>query len=448
MNRHKLHHAAFLIIVVFLSLSFNRISGQESSKITVDKSMILENIKAPGFPVKKIIINPGDLKKGKWNNLINKKIVECSKAGGGTVILAAGDYFCEGPIVFQNNINLHLQENARLIFSQNPKDYLPVVFVRWEGTEAYNYSPFIYANNLENIAISGKGIIDGNGSEENSFRQWRSKQKEDQNKLREMGKEGIPVEKRVFGDGHFLRPQLIHFINCRNILLEGITITNSAFWLIQPTYCDNITIRRVNVNSRFINNDGVDLDSDTNVLIENCNFTTGDDFVAIKSGRDQDAWRVNKPCKNIIIRNCVSDNCLHGISFGSELSGGIENVYVENLTFKKIRQYGLQFKSNKDRGGYLRNIVIDGIQIDSVQTCVSFTNQYHSYSGGNSPTLFENIRIQNLDCNVAVEKAVSMKGLPEMPIKNIELDNIIIRQSGEISEIDNVKNISYVNVKY
>ena len=289
MNRHKLHRAAFLIIVVFLSLSFNRISGQESSKITVDKSMILENIKAPGFPVKKIIINPGDLKKGKWNNLINKKIVECSKAGGGTVILAAGDYFCEGPIVFQNNINLHLQENARLIFSQNPKDYLPVVFVRWEGTEAYNYSPFIYANNLENIAISGKGIIDGNGSAENSFRQWRSKQKEDQNKLREMGKEGIPVEKRVFGDGHFLRPQLIHFINCRNILLEGITITNSAFWLIQPTYCDNITIRRVNVNSRFINNDGVDLDSDTNVLIENCNFTTGDDFVAIKSGRDQDA---------------------------------------------------------------------------------------------------------------------------------------------------------------
>ena len=139
---------------------------------------------------------------------------------------------------------------------------------------------------------------------------------------------------------------------------------------------------------------------------------------------------------------------MHGISFGSELSGGIENVYVENLTFKKIRQYGLQFKSNKDRGGYLRNIVINGIQIDSVQTCVSFTNQYHSYSGGNSPTLFENIRIQNLDCNVAVEKAVSMKGLPEMPIKNIELDNIIIRQSGEISEIDNVKNISYVNVKY
>ncbi len=436
----------FLQLFVLLCSLALTTAAQVPDAVSVDTSSILKQIKAPEFA--DFMISVPVSQKESAEKLINKKIAACSEAGGGKVELNAGEYFCNGPIILKSGVNLHLGEGVRLVFSQNPDDYLPVVLVRWEGTEVYNYSPFIYARDVENIAITGKGIIDGNGSAENSFREWRGKQKADQNKLREMGRNELPVDQRIFGEGHFLRPQLIHFINCNNILLEDFKVVNCAFWLIQPTYCNNVTIRGLHIDSRFINNDGVDLDSDTNVLIENCYFNTGDDFVAIKSGRDQDGWRVNKPNRNIIIRNCISENCLHGISFGSEISGGVENVYVENIHFKKIRKYGLQFKSNKDRGGYIKNIVINGISIDTVQTCISFTNQYHSYNGGNSPTLFENIRIGNLECKVATGKAFSMIGLPEKPIRNISFKNIQIIKAGEQSVFEQVENTNWDNIKF
>jgi len=433
---------------IFLLLFYNPVKSQEKLDLPFDGSEFLKNISVPKFPETTVLIQPNKFINAECEDFINKRISECSASGGGSIVLEKGEYFCKGPLILKSNVNLHLEKGAQLVFSQNPSDYLPVVFVRWEGTEAFNYSPFIYANNAENIAITGEGIIDGNSLAENSFREWRNLQKEDQNQLREMGRTGVPVEKRVFGEGHFLRPQLIHFINCRNILLEDITVTNGAFWLIQPTYCKNITIRGIKVDSRFINNDGVDLDSSSDVLIENCHFNTGDDFIAIKSGRDQDGWRINIPCKNIVIRNCVSEDCLHGISFGSEISGGIENIYVENLSYKKIRQYGLQFKSNKDRGGYIKNIVINNVQIDSVQTCISFTNQYHSYSGGNSPSAFENIQIENVKCKVALDKAISMEGLPEMPIKNVTFKKISVEKSKVFSEISNVKNLNWIDVDF
>jgi polygalacturonase len=433
-----------VFFTVFFLSGFSQQTDNTKSISEIDQ--IIQNISEPSFPGLVYEINTEDLKSGDWNDLINEKIKTCSQEGGGKVVLNSGTYFCNGPVVLQNNVNLHLKEGARLVFSQNPENYLPVVFVRWEGTEAFNYSPFIYAKGVENIAITGKGVIDGNGLGENSFRSWRSRQKDDQNKLREMGRAGVPVEDRIFGEGSFLRPQLIHLVQCENILLEGITVTDGSFWLIQPTYCRNVTIRNVSVESKFINNDGVDIDSSTDVLIENCRFNTGDDFVAIKSGRDQDGWRVNKPSKNIVIRNSFSDDCLHGISFGSELSGGIENVFVENLVFKKVRKYGLQFKSNKDRGGYIKNVVIKGIQIDTTQTCISFTNQYHSYSGGNYPSLYENIRIENLSCKVAHVKAISMQGLPEMPIRNVVLKNVNVKEAGEKSFITYVVDMEWNNI--
>jgi polygalacturonase len=434
----------FAFITLFVLVGFS----QEQNKIGFDAgvSEILENISEPVFPERIFQISAADLTAGDWNDFVNEKIRTCSEAGGGRVVLNGGTYFCNGPVVLLSNVNLHLKENARLVFGQNPEDYLPEVFVRWEGTEAYNYSPFIYAKGAENIAITGKGAIDGNGLAENSFRSWRSRQKEDQNKLREMGRKGVPVEERIFGAGSFLRPQLIHFVNCKNILLEGIAVTNGSFWLIQPTYCSNVTIRNVSVESKFINNDGVDIDSSSDVLIENCRFNTGDDFVAIKSGRDQDGWRVNKPSKNIVVRNSTSDDCLHGISFGSEISGGIENVYAENLVFKKVREYGLQFKSNKDRGGYIKNIYINGIEIDTAQTGISFTNRYHSYSGGEFPSLFENIRIEKLNCNVATQKAISLEGLVEKPIRNIVFENVKVKSSGEKSVITHVVDLEWNNI--
>ncbi len=441
----KLLSKIFLASLFLFTSVFGAFSQEEVPVAQVNVEAILSNISEPGFPDKTFVVEPA--KKGSSEKQINQQIEVCTNAGGGTVVLKAGEYFCHGPLVLKNNVNLHLEEGVRLAFSQDPKHYFPLVLVRWEGTEAYNYSPFIYAYEAENIAITGKGIIDGNGNAVNSFREWRPLQKKAQTNLREMGRDGVPVKERIFGEGSYLRPQLIHLVSCRNILLEDFTIVNGSFWLIQPAYCDNITIRGVQIDSQFINNDGVDLDSDTNVLIENCHFNTGDDFVAIKSGRDQDGWRVNKPSKNIIIRNCSSENCLHGISFGSELSGGIENVYVENLKFQKIRKYGLQFKSNKDRGGYLRNIHIKGVEIDTSRTCISFTNQYHSYSGGNSPTVFEQVLIEDVTCKVATEKGISMIGLQEQPLENIYLKNVSVLQSGEASVIDWVRNVFLFNLK-
>ncbi len=439
----------FLLVVIFLLSIFHYGCAQVIiEKPDVNLNEILKNIKVPKFANNSVIISSEDAGAQSINKYINNKISECSKNGGGTVVLRKGEYFCNGPIVFSSNVNLQLEEGSRLIFSQNPEDYLPVVLVRWEGTEVYNYSPFIYAKDAENIAITGKGVIDGNGLAEKSFRDWKSLQRDDQNKLREMGRTAVPVENRIFGAGSYLRPQMIHFVNCKNILLEEITVTNGSFWLIQPTYCNNITIRNILVESRFINCDGVDIDSSSDILIENCKFNTGDDFVVIKSGRDQDGWRVNKPSKNIIIRNSTSEECLHGISFGSELSGGIENIYVENLIFKKIREYGLQFKSNLDRGGYIKNVVVKNIQIDAVETCISFTNQYHSYSGGKYPTLFENISIENLDCKNTNSVAISIIGLPDVPITNVELKNITIHKVGKNSKIANVKNMKWENVNF
>ena len=417
------------------------------NKSGVDVESILKNISAPEFKDQTFRVNLEFDSLFDCCEIINSTIAKCSQKGGGKVVIPKGYHFCRGPINLKSNVSLHLEEGAVLAFSQNPKDYLPVVFVRWEGTEAYNYSPFIYAKDQKNIAISGKGIIDGNGQAENSFRSWRSKQKTDQRKLRKMGREGVPVEERVFGEGAFLRPQLIHLVNCENILFEDFKIINSSFWLMQPTYCNNLTIRRVIVDSHFINNDGVDIDSDTNVLIEDCYFNTGDDFVAIKSGRDQDAWRVNKPSKNIVIRNCKSDFSLHGISFGSEMSGGIENVIVENVDFGKNRQYTLQFKSNKDRGGYIRNIVIKNIEIDSTRDVIYFTNQYHSYEGGNSPSEFKNVSIENVNCRIASGAAINMVGLPEMPISNVSIKDLTVKSTGKLNSINNVDKLKLINIK-
>lgn len=437
------------LILILLFLSACSQKKQATIEPLVNIEAILKNISEPEFPNRTFSVEiQTDTKDSlfDYKKIINDKITECSESGGGKVILPSGYLFCKGPVILKSNVNLHLKEGAVLAFSQNPKDYLPVVFVRWEGTEAYNYSPFIYANGEKNIAITGKGTIDGNGSGEESFRKWRPLQKPDKKKLREMGRTGVPVKERIFGEGHFLRPQLIHLLNCENLLFEDFKIINSAFWLMQPTYCNNITFRRMRVESNFINNDGIDIDSDTNVLVEDCYFNTGDDLVAIKSGRDQDGWRVNKPSKNIVVRNCKSDNCLHGISFGSEMSGGIENVFVENLTFGKIRQMGIQFKSNKDRGGYIKNILISNIQIDSTQNGISFTNQYHSYGGGNSPSEFKNITIENIICNFVSKRAISIIGLPEMPITNVQLKNISFKNTSEQSVITNVENMIWENV--
>lgn len=249
--------------------------------------------------------------------------------GGAKIVVKPGVYIVNGPIHFVSNTTLELQKGAKLIFGTNAKDYLPVVPTSWEGTFIYNYSPLIYAYQVENVAIIGEGIIDGNGKD--GFSQWYDLQKPAQQLTRKMNHEGVSIDKRIFGEGHYLRPHLIQFFESKNILIEGITIENSPFWSVHLLKSENITARKVKFNTFNKNNDGFDPEYSKNILIEDIDFNNSDDNIAIKAGRDHEGRKTAISSENIIIRNCRFKG-LHGVVIGSEMSAGVQNVFVENST--------------------------------------------------------------------------------------------------------------------
>jgi polygalacturonase len=442
-----------IVKLVFCSLVYSlalACTNQHNRNISPESkaiNTILGRINGPAIPSLEFNLSDYSSKAELKENIqpvLDKVIQECSNKGGGKVIIPAGEYFSKGPIHLLSNIHLYLEEGVSITFSQNPKDYLPNVLVRWEGVECYNYSPFIYAINQKNIRISGNGIFNGNAK--GGFQTWRAQQKSSQLLLREMGRNQVPVEQRIFGAGHLLRPAFLQFVNCQNIEISDINVVNVPFWVIHPTYCKNVIIRNVKINSRLVNNDGCDIDSCEDVLIENCSFTTGDDAIAIKSGRDQDGWRIAKPSKNIVIRNCVSDSTLHGLAIGSEMSGGVENVFIQDFTFKHVDEYGIQFKANKDRGGYIQKIYIEDVKIETAKTPLFFTNDYHGYAGGENPSVFRDIFIKKFHTTLANNKAIDMLGTPEKPITNVFFNHISVDKAINDIRIENVQHIVYDQV--
>jgi len=273
---------------------------------------ILKRIVPPTIPAREFgITNYGAVAggTGKCTQAFADAIAACHKAGGGKVIVPSGQ-FLTGPIHLRSNVELHLSEGSEIIFSDDFKDYLPPVFVRVGGIEIYNYSPLIYANGCENIAITGKGKLNGNA------KAWWPWAKLQTKKLFDVGAEGIPVEQRVFGTPEAaIRPSFLQLMNCTNILLADFTIGSGPNWTIHPVYCLNTTIRGVHVLTDGPNNDGIDPDSCRDMLIENCVFDTGDDCVVLKSGYNQDGWRVGQPTENVIMRNCSSKQGHGGLVF-------------------------------------------------------------------------------------------------------------------------------------
>ena len=224
---------------------------------------------------------------------------------------------------------MHLEEGAVLKFSTDPKQYLPVVLTRFEGTECMNYSPFLYAFEQNNIAVTGTGVLDGQADSEHWW-PMRAKAKADADALVAMADKDVPVSQRIFGEGHYLRPNFFQPYRCNNVLIEGIGIRSSPMWELNPVLCRNVTVRNVKIASFGPNNDGCDPESSTGVLVEGCVFETGDDCIAIKSGRNRDGRRVGVACENIVIRDCTMKDGHGGVSLGSEGSGGIHNVFVDN----------------------------------------------------------------------------------------------------------------------
>jgi polygalacturonase len=341
--------------------------------------------------------------------------------GGGRVVLPQGVWPCDGPIHMRSSCAIHLEADARLIFSGNAASYLPVVFTRWEGTEAYNYSPMIYGRDLTDIAITGEGTIDGQG--EANFLPWRPNQKPDQQALRRMGAQGTPVSERVFGEGHWLRPQFVQFVGCERVLVEGVTLIDSPFWCVHPVYCRHVTVRGVTIVSRHINSDGVDPDSSEDVLIERCTFDTGDDGVALKAGRDQDGWRVGRQTRRIVIRNNrYAGTRGGGMAIGSEMSGGIETVFVDGFAMNEVH-HALYFKANPDRGGRIRDVYIRGVRARKADTVLIFTNDYHGYRGGDFPTLFEDVWVEDVRVDEAAV-GISVVGHQDAFVRDVSVRNM------------------------
>ncbi|TCT16122.1 glycosyl hydrolase family 28 [Natranaerovirga pectinivora] len=407
----------------------------------------MEEIKVPLFPSDRFNIEDfGGKGNGKDSNTeaFKQAIEACEKNGGGTVIVPEGEWFT-GPIHLKSNVHLRIEKNAIIKFSDQFEEYLPVVFTRWEGVECYNYSPLIYANGCENIAITGQGSLVGNGKR---WWKWKKLQKKAAKKLVGAEYNNIPVEERIFGTKEdALRPAFIQPINSKNILIEGITVINGPMWTIHPVYCENLIIRKLKLESNGPNTDGINPDSCKNVLIEECYFETGDDCIAINSGMNEDGWRVNKPCENIVIRNCHMNEGHGGVVIGSGMSGGVRNIYAHHCKFTGGER-GIRLKSMRGRGGFVENIWFDHIHITDMEDEMIQINMFYGSStvipNTDTPPDFKNINISNLTGENA-KIAIRVYGLPENALENITLQNIDVSAKKSI-ECHNVKGLTMSNV--
>lgn len=405
----------------------------------LDAGTLARRIALPSIPNSDFVVPGGPDARAAIQDTIDR----ASDAGGGRVIVPRGLWRSDGPLRLRSRVEMHLGEGAHLRFSGNAASYLPVVLTRWEGTEVWTYSPMVFADGLEDVAITGPGTIDGQG--EQNFLPWRARQKPDQAALRQMGNDGVPVDQRIFGDGHWLRPHFVQFRNCRRVLIDGPRFVDSPFWVNHLLYCSDATVRNIEVVSRHINSDGVDVDSSTRVLIENCRFDVGDDGVAIKSGRDQDGWRVDRPSTNVIIRNCeYLGNTGGAMAIGSEMSGGVSDVFVENYRMNKAR-HALYFKANLDRGGKIDRVFIRDIDVAEADSLLIFTNDYHSYRGGDFPARFENVSVEDVRCGHA-RVGLSIIGHERAPVRNVTLRNVAVATAEVPLQVRHVDNLQFENV--
>jgi polygalacturonase len=334
MKKHYTYYTITIwLFVCIVSPLFAQIINVKINELHVDAPFKMPNIKIPDFSgLQDFVITEYGAEQG--NKDKNAKAIERAIAAatvkGGNVIIPAGEWKTK-KIHLKSNVNLHLSDGAVLLFSPDPRDYLPAVFTSWEGLECYNYSPLIYAFKAKNVAITGKGEV---RSDISRWREWFPRPKphmESIKRLYNWAQERLPVEQRnMVNDTSNLRPQFIQFNRCENVLVENVKIRNSPFWTLHLYLSKNIVVRGIDVYAHGHNNDGIDPEMSQNVLIENCVFDQGDDAVAIKSGRNPEGWRLKTPSKNIVVRNCFIKDGHQLVAIGSELSGGIENIYVEN----------------------------------------------------------------------------------------------------------------------
>ena len=475
-------YVLFLLITVVLLSGCHINKAESSCEIHGFK---MPAVKAPVFADRTFTITDfGAIGDGQTLNTVAfaRTIEACTDAGGGRVLVPAG-LWLTGPVEMKSNIDLHLSQGAVILFSPDIKNY-PLKKTTFEGIESVRCTSPLSAENLENIAITGDGIIDGSGQV------WRPVKK---SKLTagqwkdlvasggvvdEGGRIWYPSEKALNGPqtvqqlnqrhadsseyaaaGEFLRPVMVSLVNCKNVLLDGPTFQNSPGWNIHPLLCEDMIIRNINVRNPWWsqNGDGLDLESCRNVLIYNCRFDVGDDAMCMKSGKDEYGRRRGRPTENVAIWDCTVYHGHGGFVIGSEMSGGVRNISVRNCEFLGT-DIGLRFKSTRGRGGVVENIYIEDIRMMNIPTdAIRFNMFYATKSPGPEQSLqippdpvseetprFQNIYLKNIVCSGA-ERAIYMQGLPEMPVQKIEMENVVISAKTGVTAIE-ADQVTFKNV--
>lgn len=415
---------------------------------------IVDNIQETKFPARDFPVQQyGAVGDGMTDctRAFAQAIAACHAAGGGRVIVPAGRYLT-GPIHLKSHVNLVVGKDAVILFTQDTRQYLPLVLTRFEGVELMNYSPLIYAYDQENIAITGEGTLDGQADIEHWWYmkgRWagspalpgKTTQADANKKLREMAANGVPVEQRIFGEGFSLRPNFIEPYRCKRVLIEGITIINAPSWVLHPVLSEDVIIRKVTVNSHGPNNDGCDPESSRRVWIKDCYFDTGDDCIAIKSGRDADGRRVNVPTEDVVIQGCTMKDGHGGVVIGSEITGNVRNVFAEHCVMSSPNlDRALRIKSNPNRGGIIENIYMRHVQVGQVANANVHIDLTYDRETGNNPPVVRNIFVEDMQAQQS-EYAVYVKADPAHPVKNVVIANSNFKQVEKANYLEGIENL-------
>jgi polygalacturonase len=472
-----------ILMVLFQGFAYFAHGQKATHTLPVIRTTTFRNI---DFNIKKYGAKPDGITLN--TKSIQSAIDDCTTRGGGKVVVPVGMWLT-GPLVLKSNVNLFLEKNALLQFTSDFNQF-PLVEGNYEGLPQMRNQPPLSATGQQNIGITGFGIIDGSGDAWRSIKKDKLTESQWNNLVASGGlvsedkKTWYPSEKTMNGSKlknpgaispektpafyqeikDFLRPNLLVLTNCKQVLLEGVTFQNSPAWCLHPLMCEDLVVRNVYAKNPWNaqNGDGIDLESCRNVLIENSTFDVGDDGICIKSGRDEERRKRGKPCENVIVRNNIVYHAHGGFVIGSEMSGGAKNIYVDNCTFIGT-DVGLRFKTTRGRGGIVENIFINNIVMKDIGGAAILFDMYYAavdpvplagdkQSAPKVETLpvsegtpqFRNFYLKNIICNGAA-KALFVRGLPEMNIKNIIMEDMVL-QSGVGVNMTEASDITLKNV--
>jgi len=407
--------------------------GQSPASGWAEVPRILDRIKPPVIPDRAFDVTTfgavGDNAKDN-TDAFRAAIAAATRAGGGRIVVPRGE-FMTGAIELKSRVNLHVESGATIRFSHDASKY-PLVFTRFEGMELMNFSPFIYAFDQQDIAITGAGTIDGN-SDCSHWWPWKARtdcgwrsgdpdQNADRAALVAMVARGVPVAERVFGPGHYLRPMFIQPYRCTNVLIEGVRLLNAPMYQVHPVLCSNVIVKDLTIDGDGPNTDGCDPESSRDVLITGCSFNTGDDCIAIKAGRNNDGRRVKVPSENIVIRNCHMKDGHGGITIGSEASAGVRNVFAEDCQLDSPRlDIAVRIKNNATRGNVVENVFARNLDVGQVaQAALAIDFYYEEADKGDYTPIVRHVVLENIRMRKA-EYALYLRGFRNAPIRDVTL---------------------------